>query len=95
MLYGRIDKIIKTGDGWKFFDFKFATMDEDIEKYEFQMKFYLYMAKGLFSPLLGGYIFFLKDGRHKWVELKENEINDFEKELEEKIEEFHRTFIGG
>jgi len=94
MLYGRVDKIVKTDNGWKFFDFKFATMDGDVEKYEFQMRFYLYIARDLFSPLLGGYIFFLKDGRYRWVELREDEIPGFEEELKRKIEEFHRTLIG-
>jgi hypothetical protein len=49
------------------------------------MKFYLYMSREIFSPLLGAELFYLKDEGSVKVLLNEEEIRDFENELLIKI----------
>ncbi|MDD3564057.1 MAG: UvrD-helicase domain-containing protein [Methanothrix sp.] len=88
ILYGRLDKLIRTSEGWKILDFKFSGSESYSEAHEFQMKFYLYLAREIFSPLLGAELFYLKDGISKKIELGVEKIHDFHDELEEKIAEY-------
>ena len=85
ILHGWLDKVIMTAEGWKILDFKFSSSESHSEAHEFQMKFYLYLAKEIFSPLLGAELFYFKDGGSVKVPLKEEEIRDFENELFIKI----------
>ena len=85
ILYGRLDKVIKTAEGWKILDFKFSRSESHSEGHDFQMMFYLYLAREIFSPLLGAELFYLKDGSSVKVQLKEEEIRDFEVRLLIKI----------
>jgi len=71
ILSGRPDKVIKTAEGWKILDFKFSSSERHSEAYEFQTKFYLYIAREIFSPLLGAELFYLKDGVSVKVRLDE------------------------
>ncbi|TFH47649.1 MAG: hypothetical protein E4G89_07595, partial [Methanothrix sp.] len=77
ILSGRPDKVIKTPVGWKILDFKFSSSERHSEAYEFQTKFYLYIAREIFSPLLGAELFYLKDGVSVKVRLDEEEVRDF------------------
>jgi CRISPR/Cas system-associated exonuclease Cas4 (RecB family) len=77
--------VIKTAEGWKILDFKFSGSESHSEAHDFQMKFYLYLAKEIFLPLLSAELFYLKDGGSVKVLLKEEEIRDFENELLIKI----------
>jgi len=86
ILSGRPDKVIKTAEGWKILDFKFSGSERHSEAYEFQMKFYLYLAREIFSPLLGAELFYLKDEVSKKVQLNDEDILDFENELFRRIE---------
>jgi ATP-dependent exoDNAse (exonuclease V) beta subunit len=90
ILSGWPDKVIKTAEGWKILDFKFSSSERHSEAYEFQMKFYLYLAREIFSPLLGAELFYLKDGGCVKVRLDEEEVRDFEKELLGRIEGFQK-----
>ncbi|AKI97609.1 UvrD-helicase domain-containing protein [Kosmotoga pacifica] len=85
ILLGILDKIYLTEDGWKIVDFKFAYPDEKLkEKYEFQMKFYLYITRELFKSKTAR-LFYLKDGSVS----EPITLNDsFESELLEKIKRF-------
>ncbi|NPV62501.1 MAG: hypothetical protein HPY61_07710 [Methanotrichaceae archaeon] len=85
MLYGRLDKIILTSEGWKIIDYKFADSKTHKESYEFQMKFYLYIARGLFDSIKAAEIFYLKDGGTREIVL--NNIQEFEGHLQTKINE--------
>jgi ATP-dependent exoDNAse (exonuclease V) beta subunit len=87
ILYGRLDKLIKTPDGWKILDFKFSRSEQHKEAHEFQMKFYLYLARDIFSPLLGAELFYLKDGISILVTPSEEDIPNFISDLEKKIDE--------
>lgn len=90
ILYGRLDKLIKTPDGWKILDFKFSRSEQHKEAYKFQMKFYLYLARDIFSPLLGAELFYLKDGIYTKMQLKEEEVSDFETDLTRRIEYYQK-----
>lgn len=89
ILYGRLDKVVKTPTGWKIVDFKFSSSSFHSEQYEFQMKFYLYLARDLFHPLLGAFIFYLKDGVVKKFMLSDDEVSEFENQLRERIKRYH------
>jgi len=86
ILSGQLDKIIKTSKGWKIFDFKFSDSKHHSEAYEFQTKFYLYIARRIFSPLLGAELFYLKDGISIKVQLDNEAVRDFENDLFRRIE---------
>ncbi len=86
MLTGRVDKLVKNKDGWRIVDFKFAESAAHSPAYEFQMKFYLYLARDLFRPMLGARLFYLKDGGVREVRLEDEEVLSFEVELQERIE---------
>jgi ATP-dependent exoDNAse (exonuclease V) beta subunit len=88
ILSGRPDKVIKTAGGWKILDFKFSSSERHSEAYEFQTKFYLYIASEIFSPLLGAELFYLKDGTAVKVRLDEGDVRDFENDLIRRIEEY-------
>jgi ATP-dependent exoDNAse (exonuclease V) beta subunit len=92
-LSGRPDKVIKTPDGWKILDFKFSGSERHSEDYEFQMKFYLYIAREIFLPLLGAELFYFKDGVSVKVQLNEEEVRDFENDLFERIEGYQAGII--
>ncbi len=94
ILYGRPDKLIRTEDGWKIVDFKFAGSRSHGKAYEFQMKFYLYLAREIFKPMAGAALFYLKDGEEMVVSLEEDEVQGFEVELEEMIKRYPRV-LGG
>ena len=85
ILSGRLDKVIKTPEGWKVLDFKFSESERHSEAYEFQMKFYLYLAREIFSPLLHAELFYLKDGVSVKVQLNKEEVPDFENDLFKRI----------
>ncbi len=85
ILQGRPDKVIKTAEGWKILDFKFSDSKHHSEAYEFQTKFYLYIARGIFSPLLGAELFYLKDGISIKVQLDNETVRDFENDLFRRI----------
>jgi len=91
ILSGRPDKVIKTALGWKILDFKFSSSERHSETYEFQMKFYLYLAREIFSPMLGAELFYLKDGVLKRIELANEEYPEFERDLVSRIEVYHST----
>jgi len=85
ILLGILDKIYLTEEGWKIIDFKFAYPDNRLkEKYEFQLKFYLYIVKELFNAKEAR-LFYLKDGSLSAPVMLES---TFEKELLERIERF-------
>ncbi|OPY57479.1 MAG: PD-(D/E)XK nuclease superfamily protein [Methanosaeta sp. PtaU1.Bin112] len=92
ILYGRLDKVIKTAEGWKILDFKFSRSESHSEAHDFQMKFYLYLAREIFSPLLGAELFYLKDGISRLVLLGDENIPNFQEYLDERIEEYQRAF---
>ncbi len=85
ILYGRPDKLIRTEEGWKIVNFKFAESDSHGEAYEFQMKFCLYLARELFRPMVGAELFYLKDGGVRKVRLEVGEVLGFEEELRGRI----------
>ncbi|MGV8127491.1 MAG: UvrD-helicase domain-containing protein [Methanothrix sp.] len=95
ILYGRHDKFIKTPEGWKILDFKFSKSESYSESHEFQMKFYLYLAREIFSPLVGAELFYLKDGFSKRIELIDEEIHDFQDELRERIGRYQYDIRSG
>jgi len=86
ILYGRPDKLIRTPEGWKILDFKFSGSETYSEAHEFQMRFYLFLAREIFSPLLGADLFYLKDGISIKVQLDNEAVRDFEKDLLRRIE---------
>lgn len=93
ILYGRPDKVIKTPDGWKILDFKFSRSESYSEAHEFQMRFYLYLAREIFSPLVGAELFYLKNGVSVKVQLDEEEVLDFENDLCRRIEGYQVSLI--
>jgi ATP-dependent exoDNAse (exonuclease V) beta subunit len=95
ILHGRPDKVIKTPKGWKILDFKFSGSERHSEAYEFQMRFYLFLAREIFSPLLGAELFYLKDGFSRMIELVDEEIPYFQDELIERINRYHYTIRSG
>jgi len=95
ILHGWPDKVIKTPEGWKILDFKFSGSERHTEDYEFQMKFYLYLAREIFSPLLGAELFYLKDGVSKSIELCDKEIPDFQDELMGRIGRYQYAIRNG
>ena len=92
ILHGRPDKVIKTTEGWKILDFKFSGSESHSEAHDFQMKFYLCLAREIFSPLLGAELFYLKDGVSRLVKLGEEDIPNFREDLDDRIEEYQRAF---
>jgi len=86
LLTGRVDKLVKNKDGWRIVDFKFADSAAHSPAYEFQMMFYLYLARDLFRPMLGARLFYLKDGGVREVRLRDEEVQGFEEELRGRIE---------
>lgn len=93
ILSGRLDKVVKTPEGWKVLDFKFSGSERHSEAYEFQMKFYLYLAREIFSPLLRAELFYLKDGVSVKVQLNKEEVPDFENDLFKRIEDYQGGVI--
>ncbi|MEI6103332.1 MAG: UvrD-helicase domain-containing protein [Methanothrix sp.] len=91
ILSGWLDKVIKTAGGWKVLDFKFSSSERHSEAYEFQMKFYLYLAREIFSPLLGAELFYLKDGVSVKVQLNDEAVRDFENDLIRRIERYQKA----
>jgi len=87
LLVGRIDKLVRDEEGWRIVDFKFADSPSASQESEFQMRFYIYLARELFSPLLGARLFYLKDGAVLEVALGDEEVADFELELSARIKE--------
>jgi len=53
------------------------------------MKFYLYLARDIFRPLLGAFLLYLKDGVVKEISLEDEAIPAFESQLKKKIKEYH------
>ncbi|NYT08437.1 MAG: UvrD-helicase domain-containing protein [Methanosarcinales archaeon] len=88
ILSGRPDKMIKTAEGWTILDFKFSSSERHSEAYEFQTRFYLYIAREIFSPMLEAELFYLKDGVSVKVQLGEGDVRDFENDLIRRIEEY-------
>ena len=91
LLYGRLDKIIKSPDGFRILDFKYSKSGSNSDAHEFQMRFYLYLAREIFSPLLGAELFYLKDGISKRIELSDKELPAFEDELMERISRYQKS----
>ena len=92
ILSGRPDKVIKTAEGWKILDFKFSSSERHSEAYEFQTRFYLYIAQEIFSPMLGAELFYLKDGVSVKVRLDEDSVREFENDLIRRIEEYQSKY---
>lgn len=89
VLLGIVDKLYRVNGNWRILDFKFAEFSQkSFPKYEFQMKFYLYILKELLAPECAK-LLFLKDGEVREVRL--NNVEEFEKELLEKIENLGGT----
>lgn len=83
VLIGIIDKLYFKDGRWKIVDFKFARKNPaSIDKYRFQMKFYLYMLRELLSPEEAT-LLFLKDGKIESVKPESPEV--FERKLLDKI----------
>ncbi len=83
VLMGIVDKLYLKDGEWKIVDFKFARKNpSNIDKYRFQMEFYLYMLRELLSPVEAT-LFFLKDGETETVRPARPGV--FEKKLLEKI----------
>jgi len=93
ILSGRPDKVIKTPEGWKILDFKFSSSERHSEAYEFQTRFYLYIAREIYSPLLGAELFYLKDGVSVKVQLDGEAVRDFENDLIRRIENYQAGMI--
>lgn len=93
ILSGRPDKVIKTHEGWKILDFKYSGSERHGDPYEFQTKFYLYIAREIFSPMLGAELFYLKDGVSRKVQLDDEAVLDFEDDLLRRIEGYQETII--
>lgn len=93
ILSGRPDKVIKTPEGWKILDFKFSQSENHSEAYEFQVRFYLYIAREIFWPMLGAELFYLKDGVSMKVQLNDEAVRDFEKDLLRRIEGYQEEII--
>ena len=91
ILHGRPDKVIKTPEGWKILDFKFSSSESHSEAHEFQMRFYLYLAREIFSPLIDAELFYLKEGVYVKVQLNEEEVRDFENDLLRRIEGYQEA----
>lgn len=91
ILNGRLDKVFKTQEGWKILDFKYSGSERHNEANEFQMMFYLYLAREVFYPLLGSELFYLKDGVSKKVQLDDEEVLDFENILFRRIEDYQEN----
>ncbi|UEC43560.1 MAG: ATP-dependent DNA helicase UvrD/PcrA [Methanothrix sp.] len=87
LLVGRIDKLVRDEEGWRIVDFKFADSATASPKSDFQMMFYIYLARELFRPLLGARLFYLRDGKVRDVFLEDGEVTGFELELSARIEE--------
>lgn len=85
-LVGRVDKLVKTREGWHIVDFKFADSSAHAPAYEFQMRFYLYLAREIFRPMVGARLFYLKDGGVRDLRLEDGEVEGFEEELRRRIE---------
>ena len=86
VLVGIVDKIYSAGGRWRIADFKFARKNpENLDKYRFQMKFYLYVLQKLFHPEKAT-IVYLKDGKTEEVFLDDPE--KFERELLGKINSY-------
>jgi hypothetical protein len=83
--------LIRTPEGWKILDFKFSRSDGHSEANEFQMRFYLYLAREIFSPLIGAELLYLRDGGTNHITLDEKEIETFEEELKSKIEKYQEA----
>jgi len=88
ILYGRLDKVIRTSEGWKILDFKFSGSESYSEAHKYQMKFYLYLAREIFSSLQKAELFYLKDGVSMKVQLDDEAISDFENDLFRRIESY-------
>jgi ATP-dependent exoDNAse (exonuclease V) beta subunit len=93
ILSGRPDKVIKTAEGWKILDFKFSSSERHSEAYEFQTRFYLYIAREIFSPMLGAELFYLKDGVSVRVQLDGEAVRDFENDLIRRIEGYQAGMV--
>jgi ATP-dependent exoDNAse (exonuclease V) beta subunit len=93
ILSGRPDKVIRTAEGWKILDFKYSSSDRHNEAYDFQTKFYLYIAMEIFSPMLDGELFYLTDGVSVKVRLREEDVLEFERDLTRRIEEYQAGMV--
>ncbi|WP_292593448.1 PD-(D/E)XK nuclease family protein [Mesotoga sp. UBA5825] len=79
VLIGIVDKLYLKDGKWRIVDFKYANWSPGfIEKYRFQMRFYLYILRDLLSPVEAK-LLFLKDGKAEKIVL-EDQVS-FETEL--------------
>jgi ATP-dependent helicase/nuclease subunit A len=90
ILSGTIDKLYFLDGYWHVLDFKASKQDERfLEKYWFQMQFYLYILKGLLDPAPEkATLFFLEEGCTLDVPLD----GGFEDTLKKKIKTFEADF---
>lgn len=85
-IIGKIDKIIKTSQGYKIIDFKYSNYNEKkVKDYEFQIMLYVFFYSKLTGEKTNGVVFFLKDGKKSYVEI-ENE-NSIMGKIEKRISE--------
>jgi len=99
ILYGVIDKIFLYDNEWIITDFKYANYNPISEKkYRFQLLFYTYVAKELFKPSpTRAWLFYLKENGNKMVKeyaFTDDDLREFEMEVEKKIEEFEKMIKG-
>ncbi len=79
VLIGIVDKLYLKDGKWRIVDFKYANWSPGfVEKYRFQMRFYLYILRDLLSPVEAT-LLFLKDGKAEKIVL-EDQVS-FETEL--------------
>lgn len=88
MLFGIPDKVLFKGDKIYVLDFKNVSFEQskNIEKYIFQVQFYMYLLKEFGIPE-AGYIVSTKTGEIIEVELKDT----FEEQLKRSIENFEKS----
>ena len=89
-LLGKIDKIIKTPDGYKIIDFKYSNYNRaKIKDYEFQISLYMFLYRKLTGRKTTGVVYFLKDGKELRVE-EPNEDKMVE-EIEKRVKSFQES----
>ena len=91
MLFGIPDKVFKKGENFYVVDFKHTNLNdkEKLEKYKFQIKFYMFLLKDL-GNVIEGLIISTKTG--EIVKVSPPEEN-FEKEIKNMIEKYEKVIL--
>jgi ATP-dependent helicase/nuclease subunit A len=77
MLFGIPDKVIIHENNIYIIDYKYSNLNQNIDKYRFQINFYLYLLKDFGIPKKG-YLLSIKEN-NKFIEI------DYDKNIEQKI----------